>query len=400
MKKFHSTILLFILILTGCLIPETEQIKPEEITGENSSVVNLNINGIFNGYYYDKNDRTLTTYHTINEDDKLTIGVFTNTPSNTQALPVLLETIINKDSTYKVYNSNNTYAVTTQSRIFIFEKQDDGTITNTQTITTDRDTGDIIFFNGGFYLIEKVIFERSRSGIRIVRYNSSGNQVWAKYIGLTNSFLYSNSIITTNNDLIIIGSTGGEIFGGEIYLTKISSIGNVYYEVIYGGTGREFGNDIMETSDGGLFITAETVIEEQCVQPMIIKTDKYGIIEWERTITEQYITGFVTAIETDSGYTIQYKTNNGYIFVKLSNNGRLTTAKAIYNPNSELRLIKNKDSIYITAFYRSPENNTIYYTETNSTLMLYSSSLNTRNLRISIKNSFTYSESYKMISVF
>ncbi len=88
----------------------------------------------------------------------------------------------------------------------------------------------------------------------VTKLNSSGVEQWSKTIGSTGAELANTITETSDNSLIVAGSTSS--FGGgstDILIAKLNSSGVEQWSKTVGGTGSESASSIIETSDGGLF---------------------------------------------------------------------------------------------------------------------------------------------------
>ncbi|MFH2095724.1 MAG: hypothetical protein ABIJ16_08470, partial [Bacteroidota bacterium] len=79
-----------------------------------------------------------------------------------------------------------------------------------------------------------------------------------------------------------------------------------YFIKFYGGSLSDEGHDIRQTNDGGYIILGSTTSEDEDLDIMLIKTDKYGNPEWQKTFGDTL---------NDEGYSIQLTSDNGYIIL-------------------------------------------------------------------------------------
>jgi len=96
--------------------------------------------------------------------------------------------------------------------------------------------------------------------ISIIKISKSGSEIWRNdfYAGNTSE---ANSIIqTTNNDLFVCGSTcrNYSVTRQDILLIKMNSSGDTIWSKTYGGTESDYGKNIIATSDGNLLIAGKT----------------------------------------------------------------------------------------------------------------------------------------------
>lgn len=110
--------------------------------------------------------------------------------------------------------------------------------------------------------------------VLLVKYNSSGNRIWATYFGgsdlengidvttdvndnilVTGYTLSSNGISTTGSHQYLYG--GGTTYG-DAFIAKFSSSGTKIWSTYYGGYEEDFGNGIITDAAGNIFLTGYT----------------------------------------------------------------------------------------------------------------------------------------------
>jgi len=92
----------------------------------------------------------------------------------------------------------------------------------------------------------------------IYRLDSSGNKVWFKHYGGTDSDQGKSIQQTSDGGYIITGYTHSYSFGeSDIAIYKLNSSGNKVWFKHYGGTDFDYGKSIKQTSDGGYIITGD-----------------------------------------------------------------------------------------------------------------------------------------------
>jgi hypothetical protein len=91
------------------------------------------------------------------------------------------------------------------------------------------------------------------TGFWLVKIDALGNIQWNKtYVGTRIST--ANSLVATSDGgYAIAGTTGvwGQGWGGDFWLVKTDSFGNLQWNQTYGGTGNEWLYSLIATSDGG-----------------------------------------------------------------------------------------------------------------------------------------------------
>lgn len=142
----------------------------------------------------------------------------------------------------------------------------------------------------------------------LVKTDSLGNQQWYNYFGGTDADRGYAVQQTTDGGYILTGYTGS--FGAGLYdllLIKTDSLGNQKWMKTFGGTGRDYGNSIQQTTDGGFIILGYTLSFGAGNEDFyLIKTDANGNTEWFNTLGGIY---------SEVGYFVRQTNDGGLILV-------------------------------------------------------------------------------------
>ena len=109
--------------------------------------------------------------------------------------------------------------------------------------------------------------------IWVLKTNAAGTIQWKKIYGSSSlEFIASPGCIintsdggyifiasTTSNDGDVSGFHPGAVVGiPDVWVVKIDNSGNIQWQKCYGGSGRESGYTIQQTTDGGYIIGAQS----------------------------------------------------------------------------------------------------------------------------------------------
>lgn len=142
--------------------------------------------------------------------------------------------------------------------------------------------------------------------VLLLKTDSSGNQQWSKVFGGSDVDRGYYVQQTTDGGYILTGYT--DSYGAGLYdvlLIKTDSSGNEQWSKTFGGTGRDYGNSVDQTYDGGYIIAGYTLSYGAGGDDVwVIKTDAAGMKEWDETYG---------GTSSDVAYHIQQVADSGYI---------------------------------------------------------------------------------------
>lgn len=219
---------------------------------------------------------------------------------------------ITKDRNYIIASQTNSIGAG-EIDAYLLKVNQDGNELWSQTYGGDKT--DRVFSvqeqeNGGFlaagitYSYES-INSNDRDGY-LIKTDSQGKQLWYKVYG-EDKYDVIHALSQTNDNghvLIGYGESYSENGGTDVYFIKNRSNGELEWKKTLGGINSERGIKGIQTKDGGFIAIGFT---EKDLNLFVVKTDKNGIKEWDRSYGEP---GMV-----DFGYTVKQTTDGGYIMV-------------------------------------------------------------------------------------
>jgi hypothetical protein len=161
----------------------------------------------------------------------------------------------------------------------------------------------------GGYLIAGVT-SSSGAGSRdvlLVKTDASGNSQWQKTLGGMSSDGARDIKKTSDGGYILTGWTlsYGPGFIGNAWLVKTDSLGNEEWNKFFGGSDADRGYSVQQTNDGGYIVAGYTdSFGAGLYDMLLVKTDNSGNQEWMKTFGG---TG------RDYGHSVQQTTDGGFI---------------------------------------------------------------------------------------
>jgi hypothetical protein len=158
----------------------------------------------------------------------------------------------------------------------------------------------------GGYIVAGYTYSLStrKDFVYLIKIDSSGDTLWTKTYGDTNYYYGQDVQQTSDSGYIIVGYTYSSVTEEDIYLIKTNASGDTLWTKTYGGTGRDFGRSVRQTSDGGYIIAGSTRPLGDSGQVYLIKTDASGDTLWSRTYG---------GVLQDGGWSVRQSSDSSYI---------------------------------------------------------------------------------------
>ena len=141
----------------------------------------------------------------------------------------------------------------------------------------------------------------------LVKTDSNGNKLWQKTYGGAGDDYGFSMVQTSDGGYAIAGYTTSFGHGNsDVYLVKTDSNGNIQWSNTYGGTVEDYGNYLIQTSDGGYAIVGYTGSygTSGSYDGYFVKTDANGNMQWNKTFGGS---------DHDYGYSVIQTSNGGYV---------------------------------------------------------------------------------------
>jgi len=197
----------------------------------------------------------------------------------------------------------------TSRKIFIVKTSSDGTLLWSKTIGwidaaeahTVKETSD-----GGLIICGEAYF-----GICLIKTDANGEVIWGKKYDDSTAQNFGelgySAEETADGGYIITGRAENSFSSGgsDIYLAKTDAGGTIQWNKAYGGADHEFANCVKQTTDGGYIIAGYTLsFGAGGEDAYLIKTDADGDTLWSKTYGGSL---------RDFGYSVSQTSDGGYI---------------------------------------------------------------------------------------
>ena len=199
--------------------------------------------------------------------------------------------------------------------------------------------------DGGFAMAGQTdSFGAGRADFWLIKSDKSGNIEWDKTYGGTGYDSAFSLIETSDGGFAMAGQT--DSFGAgdaDFWLIKTDGSGNLEWQRPYGGAGYDASYALIETSDGGFALAGPTESSQAFSDSWLIKTDRTGIIQWNRAYGGLLYDDAYALVETsDGGFVIAGFTESfgagasDYWIAKTDNSGNMQWNRTHGGPGPDI----------------------------------------------------------------
>ncbi len=141
--------------------------------------------------------------------------------------------------------------------------------------------------NDGNFIVAGITnsFTTDSMNFYILKIDSAGGLLWSRIFGGPNQDSTTNFIQTSDDGLLVIGSTTSIGAGNkDVYLLKLDAAGNYLWAKALGNSGNDIATAVVEMPDHGFLITGFTDgFGFGGNTPLLLRTDSAGIVQWIKT---------------------------------------------------------------------------------------------------------------------
>jgi len=142
----------------------------------------------------------------------------------------------------------------------------------------------------------------------VVKTNATGQPEWNQTYGGLREDRASKVIATSDGGYVIAGLTSSYGAGSrDMWVVKTNATGQPEWNQTYGGTGLDYADSVISTSDGGYVLAGRTDSYGAGSMDMwLVKTNAVGQVEWDQTFG---------GIDNDAAYSVIATSDEGYVLV-------------------------------------------------------------------------------------
>ena len=142
------------------------------------------------------------------------------------------------------------------------------------------------------------------SDVYLIRTDFLGDTLWSRVYGGTGDDKGYSVQQTSDGGYIIVGETSSFGAGNaDVWLLKTDPVGHIIWTRIFGGSLRDRGSCVRQTSDGGYVLTGQTFGIMDLAGLFLAKTDSLGDSLWTR----------IHGGYADYGHSVEQTLDGGYI---------------------------------------------------------------------------------------
>ena len=155
----------------------------------------------------------------------------------------------------------------------------------------------------------------------IVKIDGSGNIIWDKIVGGNMLDQIWTGVATSDGGVVALGWTGsndGDISNWyglyDTWMVKLNSEGEIVADMSFGTSGFDFGQALIETSDGGFLVGGSSIIQSggnincepfnENAEAIVFKLSPNLDIEWQMCYGGSEHDGVAAFLELDDGYLV------------------------------------------------------------------------------------------------
>jgi hypothetical protein len=222
--------------------------------------------------------------------------------------------------------------------VYLVKTDKDGNTLWTQTYGgTDWDFGYSIqqMPDSGFVIAgETYSYGNGNNDGFLLRTDKTGDSLWMNTYGGIGDDIIHKVIPTYNDRLVMIGSSTSYSLDGseDVYFVRVDAMGNTLLDTVYGGVGEQYAKSVVELGDQHYtFLGTSTTLGVGLHDIWLVKIDSLGNVFWQQTygdVGEDY--GYDLVMNPFNGGMYLAAATNSYGLGKLDGQHYVTTWDGFY----------------------------------------------------------------------
>ena len=166
---------------------------------------------------------------------------------------------------------------------------------------------------------------QGNTDILVVKFDSSGTDVWQKTVGIASTDSGNGIAIDYNDNLYIVGGNN------DAYIIKLNSSGEEVWQKSIGDVNSEKGYGVAIDSNNNIYVVGETsFLNAPNSNVFLIKFNSSGIEQWQKTINgDGRDSGFGIAIDNNKIYITGQQKSNQIIVASFNDSGDVLWKKEV-----------------------------------------------------------------------
>jgi hypothetical protein len=225
----------------------------------------------------------------------------------------------------------------------------------------DKAAGIVVSSDGGYAIAGTTSsFGAGGSDFWLIKIDENGNMEWNMTYGGTESDVAAALVCTADGGYALAGVTSSDGNGEtDFWLVKVDSSGNVQWNRTFGGQTDDVATCVIQTSDGGYAVAGYWLEDDSSEDALMVKTDSLGNVEWTRTYGGAGGESIYSVVQTsEGGYALAGVSTSyndegkpDFWLVKTDSNGIMEWNKTYTEQNTDCAksLVQTSDGGYTMA---------------------------------------------------
>ncbi len=215
--------------------------------------------------------------------------------------------------------------------------------------------------DGGYIVTGQTQSYGTAGDLWLAKFDSSGTEEWTKTLGGASPDVGQSVIQSRDGGYVVTGYTSSYGAGNEdLWLVKFDSSGDEQWTKTLGGSGTDTGESVIQTSDGGYVVTGYMSVGGASFDLWLVKFSSSGVEQWTKTLGGTFADFGQSVIQTSdggyavAGYTANYGAGGSDLWlVKFSSSGAEEWTKTLGGASDEQGhfVMQTTDGDYIVGGY-------------------------------------------------